>query len=134
MWILMSDLLEIMDTETEKLKIKWIEYIQEGTNVRPLAPVTIMSKVAKGSSYPDTPLIDTGEMISSIGSESIMLDERTVQGSIFATDPKFEWHEYGLGVPERPTLRPVFDTHSDAAVLRIFDSYFEIVKDRFIRG
>lgn len=118
--------LAIVDIENE-----WKNFIMEGTNVKPLAPVTLASKIAKGSIYPDIPLVDTEEMIKSIGTEVESIGENSVRGIVYGTDEKWIYHEYGLGVPERSTLRPVWDTEIDKKIDQIFDDVFENTKSIF---
>jgi len=112
---------------------KWTEYVMEGTNVKPLAASTLASKISKGSTYPDTPLVDTEEMINSIGSEVEETGENSVRGIVYGSDEKWIWHEYGLGVPERPTLRPVWDINIDEKLDQIFDDVFENAKNIFTK-
>jgi hypothetical protein len=130
----MTDLTIHMTKAVEDLALKWVEYIMDGTNVEPLATSTVYSKVRKGSTYPDIPLVDTGKMLDSIGSRVEMLGENEVLGTVEGTDDKWIWHEYGLGVPERPTLRPVVDTNIDAILETMADGIFEDIKQEFIKG
>ena len=123
-----------MTKAVEDLALKWVEYIMDGTNVEPLATSTVYSKVMKGSTYPDIPLVDTGKMLDSIGSRVEMLGENEVLGTVEGTDDKWIWHEYGLGVPERPTLRPVVDINIDAILETMADGIFEDIKQEFIKG
>ena len=123
-----------MTEAVEKLALKWHDYVFEGTNVEPLATSTVYSKVRKGSTYPDIPLVDTGKMLGSIESRVELLGENAVLGTVEGTDDKWIWNEYGLGVPERPTLRPVFDINIDAILETMADGIFEDIKEEFIKG
>ena len=112
---------------------EWKNFIMEGTNVKPLSPVTLSSKIAKGSTYPDIPLVDTQEMINSIDTEIESIGENFVRGVVYGTDEKWIYHEYGLGVPERSTLRPVWDKEIDKKLDQIFDDVFENAKNIFTK-
>ena len=130
----MVDLTHHMTKAVEDLALKWHDYVFEGTNVEPLATSTVYSKVMKGSTYPDIPLVDTGRMLDSIESRVELLGENEVLGTVEGTDDKWIWHEYGLGVPERPTLRPVFDINIDTILETMADNVFEDIKQEFIKG
>lgn len=116
----MLNLTSKMQSEMDGLAKKWREYIEEGTNVKPLAPATVASKIAKGSARPDTPLIDTEEMIDSIESGA-----EGNKGYVRISNPNRAEiaviHEYGLGLPARPTLRPVVDSNADQIFENLFD-------------
>lgn len=120
-----------VEAECRRVAKRWKEYIEEGTNVRPLAPATLAEKIRHGSPTPDIPLMDTGEMVDSI---EVWIDEssggctghvgiRTQNRANIAV-----FHEYGLGVPARPTLRPVVDEMKQS----ITDNIFNVVADKII--
>lgn len=127
----MIDIVDDLQGEMEKVAKRWREYIEEGTNVKPLAPSTVASKIASGSPTPDTPLMDTGEMVDSIEAWT----ERTTWGAIGhvgSRDPERAWifniHEYGLGPPARPTLRPI----SDEMEKSVFDNLFPVILNQLV--
>jgi hypothetical protein len=130
----MVDLTSHMTKATNTLAQRWREYVLEGTNVQPLASSTIYAKAMKGSTYPDTPLIDTGQMLASIGTRVESVGTSEVIGTVEGTDTKWVYHEFGLGVPERPTLRPVFDISIDAILETMADDIFEEIKKGIQKG
>jgi hypothetical protein len=134
MYQLTVDMVSVVESKLGDMEKLWKDYIEEGNNVRPLLQSTIKSKEKGGSLTPDIPLIEYGDMIMSIGSEVIQISDDTVRGSLYGTDPKWIYHEYGLGVPERSTLRPVWDTNIDAKVDEILNDIFEQHKEEFIRS
>lgn len=117
-----------------KMADKWKEYIRDGSHVKPLAPATVAAKIAKGSSYPDTPLIDTEQMVEAIES-GVEGDNMEVTGYVTIRDPARAEiaviHEYGLGPPARPTLRPCWDANADNLLEEIFDDVFSQIIDEF---
>lgn len=127
----MIDIADDLQGEMEKVAKRWKEYIEEATNVKPLAPSTVASKIASGSPTPDTPLMDTGEMVESIEAWT----ERTAWGAIGHVGSREErsaWlfaiHEYGLGPPARPTLRPVADEMEKS----VFDNLFSVIVNQLV--
>jgi hypothetical protein len=124
----MAELADMMSKRMELMAGEWSNFIWEGTNVRPLAASTLSSKISKGSSYPDIPLIDTEEMVNSIKS-GVEGSGNVLTGWIGSNSWKFPIHEYGLGPPPRPTLRPVVDAHDDLFD-DLFDEYFQYFKEK----
>ena len=122
------------ETMTELAEL-WRAYIYEGTNVQPLAPATLAAKIAKGSTYPDIPLIDTEATINSIGSGIEQVSENEIRGWVTIQDPELAaiacLHEYGLGPPERPILRPVCDINMDRLLDKLFDSIGSQLENEF---
>jgi hypothetical protein len=110
---------------------EWHEYIESGDNVQPILASTIETKEKHGSLTPDLPLVEYGDMLMSIGHEAVQEGESVVTGSVFGTDNKWPYHEYGLGRMERPTLRPVWDMTIDDKVERIADEFFDDLKNEF---
>lgn len=129
----MPDLLSgAVEAECQRVAKRWKEYIEEGTNVKPLAPSTLAEKIRHGSPTPDIPLMDTGEMVESI---EVWMDSGgggEVVGHVGSRQSDrariFVYHEYGLGVPARPTLRPVVDEMKQS----ITDNIFNVVADKII--
>lgn len=124
----------LSETMTELAEL-WRAYIEEGTNVQPLAPATLAAKIAKGSTYPDIPLIDTEATINSIGSGVEQINENEARGWAAVQDPELariaQMHEYGLGLPERPTLRPVCDINMDRLIDKLFDNISSQLDGKF---
>lgn len=118
----------------KEMAATWQEYIRDGSHVKPLAPATVAAKIAKGSSYPDTPLVDTEQMVESIES-GVEGNDSEVVGYVTIRDPARSaiavMHEYGLGPPARPTLRPVWDANADRLLDQIFDDVFKQISDEF---
>lgn len=130
----MVDLKKHTEEAMKTIAEKWQEYIRDGSHVKPLAPATVASKIAKGSSYPDTPLVDTEQMVDAIES-GVIENGDEVTGYVTISDPSRAEiaviHEYGLGPPARPTLRPVWDANIDEAIDKIFDDVFKQISDEF---
>lgn len=127
----------VVESECRRVAKRWKEYIEEGTNVKPLAPVTLAEKIRHGSPTPDTPLMDTGEMVESI---EVWIDEGGggVVGHVGIRTPSRAkiavYHEYGLGVPARPTLRPVVDEMERSISDNIFNVVVDKIIEEFIHG
>jgi hypothetical protein len=119
------DLFQSTSLAMSDIAIEWKNFIREGTNVSPILPSTIESKRKSGSITPEIPLIEFGDMINSIDSEIEILGENEVRGIVYGSNEKWPYHEYGLGVPERSTLRPVWDINIDEKLDQIFDDVFE---------
>lgn len=127
----MTDLLDLVETAMKEIDDEWHNYIDEGSNVQPLLASTVAAKERHGSLTPDLPLVEYGDMLMSIGHEAVQDGEFTVVGSVFGTDLKWIYHCYGLGVPERPTLRPVWDKEIDSKIDKIADDFFDQLKNEF---
>ena len=120
----------------KELASLWRDRIFEGVEP-PLAPVTVASKIAKGSPYPDLPLVDTMLMVESIESGVEEVGENEVKGWVGIKHPSradiATYHEFGLGVPERPSLRPTVDENADRLFGEIFDKFFKQLEDQFYK-
>lgn len=123
-----DELLKILERRMGEIAVEWKEYVMDGNHVEPLAPSTLDSKIRKGSSYPDTPLMDSGDMVNSIKYEVGYNGER-LTGRVYSDDPKFFMHEYGLGPPARPTLNPVIEKHKNL-LEEVYNEYIEMIKKR----
>ena len=126
-----------VETECQKVAKRWKEYVEAGSNVRPLAPATVAEKIRHGSPTPDTPLMDTGEMVESVEvwveeSGGAVVGHVGIRTSSRATIALF--HEYGLGVPARPTLRPVADEMRESVYNNIFNAVIDQIKEEFENG
>lgn len=130
----MVNLKEPVAEAMKEMAGKWQEYVRDGSHVKPLAPATVAAKIAKGSSYPDTPLVDTEEMVESIES-GVEGDDTEVTGYVTISKPERAGiaviHEYGLGLPARPTLRPVWDSNVDRLLEQIYDNVFDQIANEF---
>ena len=133
----MTDLADAVQTEMERVAKRWKEYIEAGTNVRPLAPATVASKMASGSPTPDTPLMDTGEMVDSIEAWTETVPGGAV-GHVGIRTTRRAWialiHEYGLGPPARPTLRPVADEEYQSIFTNLAEVIAIKVMEDFLNG
>jgi hypothetical protein len=125
-----------VDEAVKELASLWRDRIFEGVNP-PLAASTVASKMAKGSPYPDLPLVDTMLMVESIESSVDEVGENEVRGWVGIQHPSradiATYHEFGLGVPERPSLRPIVDENADRLLGEIFDKFFKQVEDQFYK-
>ncbi len=126
-----------VEAECQRVAKRWKEYIDEGTNVKPLAPSTLAEKIRHGSPTPDIPLMDTGEMVDSI---EVWIDDAPggCTGHVGIRAPSrakiATYHEYGLGVPARPTLRPVVDEMERSISDNIFNVVIDKIIEEFIHG
>jgi hypothetical protein len=127
----------VVESECQRVAKRWKEYIEEGTNVKPLAPATLAEKIRHGSPTPDTPLMDTGEMVESI---EVWVEDVPggCTGHVGSRHPEksklFIYHEYGLGVPARPTLRPVVDEMEKSIADNIFNVVIDEIIEEFTNG